>query len=280
MVVTINTNQSALIALRNLNSTNRDLNEVQKRVATGLNVSGAEDDAGLFSVAQSLRADVKGYDSVGQSVARGINIVDIAMAAATAISDLIIDMKKTAINAADPSITNTQRALYDNHYQAMIDQLVNMVDAAAFDGFNLINQTATNLMILSEPTASTTTSIRVNAVNFHTELQRTGMGGKLGDVSSLANATVEVSQLDNALDFVNSRLSEFGGSASHLSAHSEFIIKIQDALTIGIGNLVDADLGRESARLQALQIKQELGTQALSIANQAPNSILQLFRNS
>jgi len=279
MVVTINTNQSALIALRNLTATNRELDEVQKRVATGLKVSGAEDDSGIFSVAQSLRADVNGYDSVAQSVARGINIVDIAIAAATAISDLVIDMKKTAINAADPSITDAQRQLYDEDYQAMIDQLINMVDAAAFDGFNLINQTATDLLVLSEPSASTTTSITVNAVNFQTELERTGNGGKLGDVLTLGAATTEVAQLSLTLDFVNSRLSELGGSAKHLSSHSEFIVKIQDALTIGIGNLVDADLGKESARLQALQIKQELGTQALSIANQAPNSILQLFRN-
>lgn len=280
MVVTINTNQSALIALRNLNATNRDLDQVQKRISTGLRVTGAEDDAGIFSVAQNLRADVRGYDSVSQSVARGINIVDIAIAAATAISDLIIDLKKTAINAADPSISDSQRTLYDQDYQAMIDQLINMVNSAAFDGFNLINQTATNLLVLSEPSASTTTSITVDAVNFLTELERTGSGGKLGNVSTLSAATTEVNQLNLTLDFVNSRLSELGGSSKHLSSHSEFILKIQDALTIGIGNLVDADLGKESARLQSLQIKQELGTQALAIANQAPNSILQLFRNS
>lgn len=279
MSVTINTNQSALVALRNLNDTTRDLDQVQKRISTGYRVSGAEDDAGVFAVAQNMRADVGGYDSVGQSVNRGINIVGIAISAATAISDLLIQMKSNAVSASDPSLTNGQRKLYDQSYQALISQLQTMIDAANFDGFNLINQTSTNLLVLSEPSASTSTAITINAVNFATQLASTGGGGKLGDVLTTSTAQLEVQQLDQSLNFVNAQLAELGGANTQLEAHSEFILKIQDALNVGIGNLVDADLGAESARLQALQIKQQLGTQALSIANQTPNIILQLFRN-
>lgn len=279
MGVTINTNQAALVALRNLNETTRDLDLVQKRISTGYKVSSAQDDAGVYAVAQNMRADVSGYDSVGQSVNRGINIVDIAISAATAISDLLIKMKSTAVSASDPSLTSAQRTLYDQSYQALISQLQTMIDAANFDGFNLINQTATNLLVLSEPSASTTTAIKINAVNLSTQLASTGSGGQLGDVLTTSTAQTEVMQLDQALAFVNSQLAELGGASTQLEAHSEFILKIQDALNVGIGNLVDADLGAESARLQALQIKQQLGTQALSIANQTPNIILQLFRS-
>ncbi len=279
MPVTINTNESALVALQNLNRTNRELDDVQKKISTGFRVADAVDDAGIFSVAQSMRADISSYDSVAQSVNRGTNIVDVAIAAATSISDLLIEMKTTAVQAADPSLSNTQRTFYDQEYQALIDQLVTIIDSATFSGFNLINQTTTDLLVLSEPSAATSSAFVIQAVDFKTQLDRTSNGGQLGDLTTAANAQTEVAQLDVAIEFVNGRLAVLGGNAKQLESHAEFIVNIQDALTVGVGNLVDADLGKESAALQALQTRQQLATEALAIANRAPTSILALFRS-
>jgi len=278
MVVTLNTNQSAMIALQNLALSNSQLDKVQKRISTGLNVSDALDNAGVFAVAQRMRADVKAYDAVSQSVSRGTNIVNVALAAAEGISNLLIEMKNKAVAAADPSLTNANRILYDQDYQALKSQMLTMIDSATFDGFNLIDKSppvpaTDDLQVLTEPTANPANAINIAALDVKSVTTAT-----LGGLTSLTNSQAEVTAINTALDAVSGNLATLGGAAAKLDAHSVFIVKLQDALNTGIGNLVDADLGRESARLQSLQIKQQLSTQALSIANQRPQQILALFR--
>ncbi len=278
MVVTLNTNQSAMIALQNLATTNSQLDMVQKRISTGLVVADALDDAGVFAVAQRMRADVKAYDAVSQSVNRGTNIVNVAIAAAESLSNLLIEMKNKAVAAADPSLTNANRALYNEDYQALLGQMLTMIDSATFDGFNLIDKSPPNpatddLQVLTEPTANPANAITIAAIDLKAVTTAT-----IGDLTTLTNAQAEVAVINAALDAVSSSLAILGGAAAKLDAHANFITKLQDALDVGIGNLVDADLGRESARLQALQIKQQLGTQALSIANTRPQQILALFQ--
>ena len=279
MAVTLNTNQSAMIALQNLSSTNRDLDVVQKRISTGFLVADASDDAGVYAVAQSMRADVRGYDAVSQSVNRGLNVVNVAIAAAEGISDLLIEMKNKAVAAADPSLSDAQRLLYNEHYQALVSQMTTMINSATFDGFNLIDKNppvpaTDDLSVLTEPDAIPGNEILIPAIDVKADTVDT-----FGDITNLANAQAELGAINTALDAIHTHLAVLGGSAAKLEAHSIFILKLQDSLDVGIGNLVDADLGKEAAKLQALQIKQQLGTEALSIANQRPNQILQLFRN-
>ena len=89
---------------------------------------------------------------------------------------------------------------------------------------------------------------------------------------------------DRALSFskqrepTNAALGNLGSQSKEISNHNLFVQKLSDQLTTGVGNLVDADMAKESARLTALQVQQQLGAQALSIANQAPQVILSLFR--
>lgn len=118
MVVSIKTNTSALVALQQLNATNKELDSIQDRVATGLKIRTAKDDAGTFAVAQKQRADLDAYDAVGQSVQRGTNILDVSIAALEALSNLIISMKSKAVQAADPSLSTANRALVNADYQA------------------------------------------------------------------------------------------------------------------------------------------------------------------
>ena len=97
MAFSVNTNASALSALQNLNKTTNDLQVVQTRINTGLKVSSAKDNAAIYSIAQKLRADLRGYNAVKQSLDRTISTTDIALAAASSISDLLIEMKEKGI---------------------------------------------------------------------------------------------------------------------------------------------------------------------------------------
>ncbi|MGK2873205.1 MAG: flagellin [Alphaproteobacteria bacterium] len=279
MVVSIKTNSSALVALQQLNATNRELDSIQARVATGLKIRNAKDDAGTFAVAQKLRADSDAYNAVGQSVQRGVNILDISISALETLSNLIISMKSKAVQASDPSLSAANRALVDTDYQAYVSQIATIIDAATFDGFNLINKdpvvpATDDLNVLAEPTASPSLSINVPAINI-----KAVTTGVFTNVATLAAAQAEVTSLSTILQTVTGALASLGGSSLRLETHSSFITKLQDSLTIGIGSLVDADLGRESARLQSVQIQQQLSTQALQIANSRPQQILSLFQN-
>lgn len=279
MVVSIKTNSSALTALLQLNAINRDMDEIQDRVATGYKINSAKDDAGLYAVAQKQRSDLSGYNSVRQSVQRGSNILDVSIGAMESISNLLVDMKAKAVQAADPSLSASSRALIDADYQAYVAQIATMIDAATFDGFNLINKNppvpaTDDLRVLSEPTANPALSINIAAINV-----KAATTAVLGNVSTLVGAQTEVTSLSTMLQTVNSQLATLGGASLRLSSHESFVIKFQDSLTIGIGNLVDADLGRESARLTAVQIQQQLSTQSLQIANSRPQQILALFKD-
>lgn len=278
MVLSIKTNSSALVALQQLNVTNRELDVLQDRVATGYKVRTAKDDAGSYAVAQRQRADYDAYDAVRQSVQRGTNILDISIAAMESLSNLIIEMNKKATQAADPSLPPASRALIDADYQAYVAQATSIINGATYDGFNLLNKTPVvpatdDLRVIAEPTASPGLSIDVAAIDV-----KSFTTAVFTNISTLANAQAETAALNTMLNTLHNQLATLGGNALRLDSHGKFVDRLQDSLTIGIGSLVDADLTRESARLKAVQIQQQLSTQALQIANSRPEQILTLFR--
>ncbi len=276
MVLSVNTNISAAIALQNLESTNRSLGETQNRISTGLRIASAKDNAAVYAIAQNERADVGALDAIKQSIQRAISVTDIALAAGETVSDLLVQLKETAVAANDPSLDTFSRQALNEDFQALIRQIQTSVDNATFDGANLIDNSLTQgLTVLADSDASNT--ITVSSENLST-------GGPLltlsttSSVLTLTQAATSLSQLNDSLANVNSALARLGSSGRALETHLIFVGKLQDTLVGGIGNLVDADLAEESANLQALQVKQQLGAQALSIANQSPQIVLSLFR--
>lgn len=280
MVISIKNNSSSLVALQQLNATNREFDAIQERVATGLKISSAKDNASTFAVAQKQRADFDAYDAVDQSVNRGINVVDVTISALQALSNMLIDMKSKAVQASNPALTPENRLLIDTDYQAYVSQFSTIINAATYDNVNLINKNPVvpltdDLRIISEPTANPANSINIAAVNI-----KVATVSQFADVSTVANATAESVKLDTMIQVINAALASMGSNSIRLDGHRLFVNKLQDALTLGIGNLVDADLTKESARLKSVQIQQQLGTQALQIANSRPQQILTLFQNS
>jgi len=272
MALSVNTNSGAMVALQNLNSTNKQMAEVQSRINTGLKVAGPKDDGSTFAIAQNIRSDVAGLDAVKDSLNRGVSAADTAIAAGQSISDLLIEMKEKAVAATDASLDTASRTALSADFDALRDQISTIVSNAEFDGVNLIDGSVTNINVLANDSGSTIT-VTARELSASDGLSIQASFG----LTTATNAVQARSAVDAAIQTANSRLASLGTDAKSLEIHNDFVSQLQDTLTEGIGNLVDADLAKESARLQSLQIKQQLGVQALSIANQAPQSILGLF---
>jgi len=273
--VSVNTNVGAMVALQNLNATNTMLQGTQNRISTGLKGARAKYDGAAYAIAQTQRATVSSLDAVKDSLNRGTSSVDVAMSAGESISDMLTQMKEKALAASDTSLDTTSRTALDVDFQALRDQITKTMSNATFNGINLINGSLTQLTVLANAQGSQ--NLTVNA-------QDLSLGGSIVTLSAAAGFTTATSAgallttIDSSITNVSSSLAQFGTSSKSLAAHMGFIGKLQDSITAGIGNLVDADMAKESAKLQALQTKQQLGVQALSIANQAPQMTLSLFK--
>jgi flagellin len=271
MALSVNTNAGAMVALQNLNGTNKELEEVQARINTGLKVAGPKDDGSTFAIAQNIRANIASLDAVKDSLDRGVSAADTAIAAGQSISDLLTEMKEKAVAATDASLDTASRNALNSDFNALRDQISTIVSNAEFDGVNLIDGSLSSIAALANDAGST---ITVTAQNLSAN---TGLGVASVDLTTATNAAAARSAVNAAIETANSRLASLGTDAKSLEIHKDFVGQLQDTLSVGVGNLVDADLAKESARLQSLQIKQQLGVQALSIANQAPQTILGLF---
>ncbi len=276
MAFSINVNASALSALRNLNQTSNDLEDTQTRINTGLRISSAKDNAAVFSIAQKLRSDLRGLSAVGQSLDRGVSTVDVALAAASAVSDLLLEMKEKAVAAADQGLDVTSRTALSQDFTSLRDQITSVVQNAEFNGTNLIDSGTDAIVAITNADATQTLTVQhqtltLGSSNIPISAAQT--------ISTQATASAAVTDISNAINNLNSALTKLGSGSTALEQSRNFTGQLSDVIEIGIGNLVDADLAKESANLQALQVKQQLGIQALSIANQSPQSILSLFQN-
>jgi flagellin len=274
-MLSVNTNYGAMVALQNLNSTAKALATTQSVINTGLKISGPKDNGAIYAIAQGMRADVASYKAVSDSLNRAISATDTAVSAGEAISDLLTEMKEKALAASDASIDSNARAAYNEDFVALRDQITEVLEAAKFDGVNLIDGSTNGINALANVTAGSVLTVAAQSLS---------MGGSIltlsatGAVSTQASASAMIATLDTSIDNLNLALSKLGTAGKKLEIQKTFVGKLSDELERGIGNLVDADMATESAKLQALQTKQQLGVQALSIANQAPSAVLGLFR--
>ncbi len=274
-MATVNTNVGAMIALQNLNSTNKELSEVQNRINTGLKVASAKDDGATFAIAQKMRRDVVSLGVVNESLDRTMSITDVAIAAGESIADLLLEMKEKALAATDDSIDTASRAALNEDYISLRDQITTITQNATFNGINLTDGSVSNISALASANGSSTISVQSEDLRLG---QTSGISVNSSDtITTIALAESAVSKVDTSIENVNLALARLGTSSKKLEVHDEFVTRLSDSLTAGIGSLVDADLAMESARLQSLQTKQQLGSQALAIANRAPQSILSLF---
>jgi len=275
MAFSVNTNGGALVALQYLTATQGQLNQTQSHINSGMKVATARDDGAIYAIAQNQRGQVAGYSAVLNSINNATSSIDVALSAGQSISDLLIQLKTKALAAADSSLDTASRQALNANFTALRDQITTIVKNAVFNGFNLVDGSTGQITAL----ASADGSRRIT-----TSAQNMKLSGSIvtlkstATISTQAKASTLVATIQSSLTNVNSALAKLSSGAAKFSIQGTFSQKLSDTLTQGIGNLVDANMAQESATLQSLQVKQQLGVQALSIANQAPQTILSLFR--
>ena len=275
MPFSVNTNTGAAVALQYLSQTEGALTKTQSAINSGFKVANARDDGAVFAIAQNQRGNVAGYTAVINSINNATSAVDVALSAGQSISDLLIQMKAKALAAADSSLDTASRQALNANFVALRDQITTIVNNATFNGFNLVNGSTSKITALAS--ADGTRRITTDAQNM--KLSSTIMTVRgTNTISTQAKASTLIATIQTSLSNVNSALAKLSAGAAKFSIQGTFAQKLSDVMTAGIGNLVDANMASESARLQSLQVKQQLGIQALAIANQAPQTILSLFR--
>ena len=292
----VNTNIGAQVALSSLNQTNTELQASQKRISTGLRVADATDDGGAYAVAQRVRSDVGALTSANEQLGNAKGLVGTAVSALTKISDSVNTAKTLLVKIGDQSLPQDQRDQYVASYKSLVSQVADTVDGSTYNGQTLLGQTggtagASKSVVSSEDGNSLTISGADNSGLANS------VGGLIGwtfcrsggadtfsgtaaqtTAATALSATSGTSSFSAALKGVSDQLNQTGADSNRLDATISRNNDKIDSLNAGLGALIDTDLSKESAKLQSLQIKQQLGTQALSLANQAPSSLVSLFR--
>jgi flagellin len=268
----INTNVGAYVALQNLNSVNTRLDQVQNRVSTGLKVNSAIDDASSFSIAQGVRGNLKAYEAVSQGLSNGRGVAAVTLAGATAISDLLGDVQKKITEGQNAGNTTEQQNILNSDFVNLVAQVNTFISNSTYNGRNLLSALSTSINVIAN-VDGTTLTIRSNSAFAVTS---SNLGAQ--SISSTLSATQALSALFLAQASINQVLGNLGADVRSLNFQDDFVSKLVDATNEGLGNIVDADLAKESSRLQALQVQQQLSIQTLNIANSNPRNLVNLFK--
>ncbi len=270
----VNTNMGAMVALQSLNRTNEALNVTQKRISTGLRVNDAKDDGAAFAVAQSVRADVAGLSAANEQLGGVKGILDTSLSGLTKVSETMVKVRETLVRLADDTLNADQRAQYESQYTALQTQVTNFIEDATYNGRTLLATAAPGGDITTTRNESGTTYTITSVDGAGTLIVAAAPTDAAGAQAALADG----GDFDTVQTAIGNALNTFGSDARYIDSQISYNKDKADSLEAGLGALIDADLAKESARLQSLQIRQQLGTQALSIANQAPQTLLSLFR--
>lgn len=276
MVDSINTNAGSLLGVRNLQRTNSLQSKTQNEISTGQKVSSVKDNAAILSIAQILKSDVAGLNSVKGSLDRAISTTDVALSAGDGVSDLLLQLKEKAVQASDPGLDDVSRQALNDEFSSLRDQISSIVDNAEFNGTNAVKSGGDDISAVTGQDGQGAINIAAQDLSLGGANVTLSAGQTL---ATAADAQAAVAAIDDSIANVSSALSELGSGADQLQKTKDFTEALSNATEEGIGNLVDANLAETNANFQANQVKEALGIQSLSIANQAPSAILGLFRS-
>ncbi|MBM3592070.1 MAG: flagellin [Alphaproteobacteria bacterium] len=268
----VNTNISSMVALQSLNRTSDQLSVVQKRISTGFRVADAKDDGGAFAVTQAVRADVAGLTAANEQLGGTKGVLDTTFAALGKISESMVKVRETLTRMADGTLNSEQFDQYSAQYTALRTQIQNFVADATYNGRTLLDTADGNIVTKRNEAGDTFT---VTAIDGATDLV---VAAAPATVTAAQTALAAGGDFETVESAIADALNQFGSDSNYIDAQIRYNKDKVDAMEGGLGALIDADLAKESAKLQSLQIRQQLGTQAMSIANQAPQTLLSLFR--
>ena len=277
-ITSVITNVGAMTALQSLNRTNDALSEVQKRISTGYRVADAKDDGGAFAVAQTVRSDTASLGAVNEQLGGLRGLVDISLTALEQVSKTMIEVRSVITRLSDGTITGEARDQYNQQYAQLRDQITNFLEDADYFGRNLLTGTspADDIVTLRSESADAADLYTLPALGPNTNF-RVMVGPFATDADARAALDPATGDFTDINNIINDAMNRLGSDARYIDAQINYNGSKLDAMEAGLGNLIDANLAKESARLQALQIRQQLGSQTLSIANQAPQFLTSLF---
>ena len=286
------TNTSAMTALKSLQATNKALEATQKNISTGYRVSDASDNAAYWSIATTMRSDNKALGTVNDALGLASAKIDVAYTGMNAAIDVVQEMKSKIVAAQEPGV---DKAKVQSEMTALQDQLLSIADSASFSGENWLKSGGTKSLVASftrdgaGAVSVTTIDLDLSGVQLvdSTTTPTAGILGAAGTASSTSVLDMDVTSgtladmltdIDTALESMTTAAADLGATKNRVSIQSDFVSNLRDSISSGIGKLIDADMTEESTKLQALQTQQQLGIQALSMANSGSQSLLALFR--
>ncbi|MFN3890888.1 MAG: flagellin [Beijerinckiaceae bacterium] len=301
------TNRAGMVALQTLGATSKNLEQTQNRISTGLRVANASDNAAYWSIATTMKSDNGALSSVKDALNLGSATIDVATSALNAAKDVTNEIKNKLVAAKQPGV---DRKKVQDEIGALQSQLQSISESAVFSGQNWLSQdsgaadyNATRSVVASF-NRDTAGAVSVGTIDIDTsklklydandqsgiiDKDRTGSNGSTSsiatlDISALTDSDADQETLSDFIEIADAALSDtisaassLGASKTRIDMQSTFVSSLSDSISKGVGALVDADMNVESTRLQALQVQQQLGVQALSIANQNTSMILRLF---
>ncbi|MGE0212591.1 MAG: flagellin [Parvibaculaceae bacterium] len=302
------TNSAAMTALQTLTATNKALETTQGRISTGFRVATATDNAAYWSIATTMRSDNSALSTVQDALGLGAATIDVAYTAMDKAIKVVAEIKDRLVAARQPGVDRAKIQAEVTQFQA---QLQGMADAATFSGENWLSvdssaatYNATKTIVSSFTRSGATVSIGTISIDVDSsklidsndqsgllDTESTTTNGSVDysvltlDISALTDSADDLEDLEQIIGTVQGVINSMTTSASDLGAakkridmQKDFVSSLMDAIDRGVGQLVDADMNEESTKLSALQVQQQLGIQALSIANSNGQNILSLFR--
>lgn len=282
------TNTSAMTALETLRGINRGMQTVQSEIASGKRVANARDNAAVWAVAATMTSDVASFKTLGDSISVTSATVGVARSVTEKIVDTLKDIKTLVVESRSPGVDATA---YQTAVDEKIDLIKRFVTAAQFNGLNLLSN-GNNIDVVTsldrDGTDVTVSTLTVSGANLAVIDPTNGdiTGGALEDLQGFDVTAVDAAdptadalgQIEAMLASTIEAAATFGAKQNALESQKAFVTSLVDSMNEGIGALTDTDMELASARLQALQVQQQLGVQALTIATQAPRALLSLFR--
>ena len=270
------TNNSAMVALATLNEVNRGLNETQNRVSSGLAIRSGKENAAYFAISETMKGDSGMFKAINEGMTATKNSVATARLGAETVSDIAQQMVKRIAFAQSDGIN---KADVQSELVALAANMQSAIDQATFNGDDLVGAAAATVTVVSGITRAggtfATTSMTFDSVNLQA-IQTALAAVDVTDTGTTMAAKLVVAE--GLLDASITAATSMGVAEKALEGQMEFIDSLTDTLDSGVSSMVDADMEQEAARLQALQVQQQLATQSLSIANRAPQNVLSLFR--
>ena len=282
MAFSIQTNISSLIALTNFGKASTELDNISEVISTGLNISSSKDDSSNFSIAQGIRGEVKSIDAVIRGINNAKGIAKVAISGATAVSNLFQDIRQRVTEGSNPANTAAQQLLMQNDYTSLLQQMRQFMENSEFNGVNILIETNVPFNTIVGAVNDVEVLKDLQGTSLTLEGQRLDLSYALllqEDITTPTKASQTLTVLLQEERRVNNAIASLGSNFRALEQQTRYLEILKDVTETGLGNIVDADMARASAKLTSSQVRKELAAQTLSIANQSPEVFLGLFES-